>query len=157
MDASSDAITINPIGYIRSEFTDYAPSDIMRRHPSQIVVSPDFAPGLMGLSPGDRILILFILHRALSRGYELQLHPGHNPENPRRGVFATRSQYRPNYIAATIASITAIAADAATGTATLSVTGLDAQDGSPVIDIKPYRPEFDNPGLDAPGLDAAGP
>ena len=151
MDDGNDAIIIKPIGYVRSEFAGYAPSDEMRRRPSRIVVGADFAAGLMGLAPGDRILTLFALHRAAARGYELQLHPGHNPENARRGVFATRSQYRPNYIAATVATIAGIDADAVTGSATLSVTGLDAQDGSPVIDIKPYRPEFDAGGFDAAG------
>ena len=146
-DANANApITIQPIGHIRSQFTDYAPSDAMRSQPSQIVISPQFAPGLLGLAPGDRILTLFILHRAPARGYELQLHPGHNPENPIRGVFATRSQYRPNYIAATVALITALDANPATGESILSVTGLDAQDGSPVIDLKPHRPEFDDAG-----------
>ena len=146
MDDNSDAIIIQPIGYVRSEFADYAPSDAMRRRPSAIVIRPEFAAGLMGLAPGDRILTLFVLHRAAARGYELQLHPGHNPANPIRGVFATRSQYRPNYIAATVAEITAIDANAATGASTLSVIGLDAQDGSPVLDIKPHRPEFDDAG-----------
>lgn len=150
-DGNDDIIIIRPIGYVRSEFAEYAPSDEMRRRPSRIVVGADFAAGLMGLVPGDRILTLFALHRAAARGYELQLHPGHNPENPRRGVFATRSQYRPNYIAATVATIAGIDADAATGAAILSVTGLDAQDGSPVIDIKPYRPEFDEAGFDDAG------
>ena len=149
--SNSDAINIQPIGYapigyVQSGFAAYAPSDEMRRQPSEIVVRPEFAAGLMRLDPGDRILTLFLLHRAAHRGYELQLHLGHNPDNPRRGVFATRSQYRPNYIAATVALITGIANPSATGAVTLSVTGLDAQDDSPVIDIKPHRAEFDDAG-----------
>ena len=145
-----DAITVTPVGYVRSRFRSYAPSDEMRRHPSEIVTRPEFSAGLMGLEPGDHILTLFILHRAAAAGYELRLHPGHNPDNPLRGVFATRSQYRPNYIAATVAQIQAIRHDADTGSAILTVAGLDAQDGSPVIDIKPHRPAFDEtppPGL----------
>ena len=115
----------------------------MRRHTSRIVVQPEFADGLMGLEPGDHILTLFMLHRATATGYELRLHPGHNPANPIRGVFATRSQYRPNFIAATVATILRIDPPQADGAVTLVVTGLDAQDGSPVIDIKPHRPAFD--------------
>ena len=84
-----------------------------------------------------------MLHRAEATGYELRLHPGHNPANPIRGVFATRSQYRPNFIAATVATILRIDPPQADGAVTLVVTGLDAQDGSPVIDIKPHRPAFD--------------
>jgi tRNA-Thr(GGU) m(6)t(6)A37 methyltransferase TsaA len=140
---ADDSISITPIGYVRSRFAGYAPSDEMREYPSEIVVRPEFAAGLMGLEPGIHILTLFVLHRASERGYELRLHPGHNPENPIRGVFATRSQYRPNYIAATVATISGIEVDAESGQATLTVTGLDAQDGSPVVDIKPHSPGFD--------------
>jgi tRNA-Thr(GGU) m(6)t(6)A37 methyltransferase TsaA len=138
-----DGINIMPIGYVRSRFTGYAPSNEMREHPSEIVVHPQFADGLMGLEPGDHILTLFVLHRAADAGYELQLHPGHNPANPIRGVFATRSQYRPNFIAATVALIETISPDANTGETVLTVTELDAQDGSPVIDIKRHAAAFD--------------
>ncbi len=145
MDRSGDAITIKAIGYVRSRFDSYAPSDEMRAHTSEIVVYPGFVDGLMGLESGGQILTLFLLHRAMSVGYELQLHPGHNPDNPIRGVFSTRSQYRPNFLAATVARIQSIRHDEATGEAVLTVTELDAQDGSPVIDIKPYRASLDAP------------
>ena len=143
MDPNSSVIQVTPIGHVRSRFTGYAPSSEMREHPSQIVVHPNFAEGVMGLKPGDRILTLFLLHRAQTRGYELRLHPGHNPENPIRGVFATRSQYRPNFIAATVALIQDVVIEDSSGEAIISVTELDAQDGSPVIDIKRHSAEFD--------------
>ena len=143
MDTDPSAIRVTPIGYVRSRFADYAPSDEMREYPSEIVVHPDFADGVMGLEPGDRILTLFLLHRAKARGYELRLHPGHNPANPIRGVFATRSQYRPNFIAATVALIQDVVIDEGTGDAIISVRELDAQDGSPVIDIKRHSAGFD--------------
>ena len=128
-------ITFTPIGWVESEFTGYAPSDEMRLQPSRIVLRPEMAPGLMGLENESHILVLFNLHR--TRQYELQLHPGHNPANPLRGVFATRSQYRPNAIAATVAEIVSVQDNV------ITVTGLDAQDGSPVLDIKPFRTGFD--------------
>ena len=128
-------ITFTPIGWVESEFSGYASSDEMRKRPSRIVLRPEMAPGLMGLEEEEYILVLFNLHRATQ--YELQLHPGHNPDNPIRGVFATRSQYRPNAIAATVAEIVSVEDNV------INVTGLDAQDGSPVLDIKPYRPGFD--------------
>ena len=143
MGTDPDVIQVTPIGYVRSRFAGYAPSDEMREQPSEIVVHPDFADGVMGLEPGDRILTLFVLHRARARGYELRLHPGHNPENPIRGVFATRSQYRPNFIGATVALIGSVGIDEDTGEAIISVTELDAQDGSPVIDIKRHSAGFD--------------
>ena len=129
--------TFTPIGYVESEFAGYASSEEMRARPSRIILRPELAPGLMGLTAGQSILVLFHLHRAAD--YQLQLHPGHNPQNPLRGVFATRSQYRPNPIAATVAQIQNIDGNA------LTVSGLDAQDGSPVLDLKPYAAGFDQP------------
>ena len=129
--------TFTPIGYVESEFAGYAPSEEMRARPSRIILRPELAPGLMGLTAGQSILVLFHLHRTVD--YQLQLHPGHNPQNPLRGVFATRSQYRPNPIAATVAQIQNIDGNA------LTVSGLDAQDGSPVLDLKPYAADFDQP------------
>ena len=143
METETSVIELTPIGYVESRFTDYAPSDEMRECPSKIVVHSDFAGGVMGLESGDRILTLFVLHRARDRGYELRLHPGHNPANAIRGVFATRSQYRPNFIGATVALIQDVAIDEGTGEAVISVTELDAQDGSPVIDIKRHSAGFD--------------
>jgi len=133
--AMSQSISLTPIGYVEGRFAEYAPSEEMRLQPSRIVVREEMAPGLMGLSAGDSILVLFQLHRAET--YELQLHPGHDPTRPLRGVFATRSQYRPNSIGATVARIISVEDN------TLTVTGLDAQDGSPVLDIKPHSVTFD--------------
>ena len=133
--ALSQPIPFIPIGYVESRYAQYAPSEEMRLHPSRIVVREEMASGLMGLSAGDSVLVLFHLHRAET--YELQLHPGHDPSRPRRGVFATRSQYRPNGIGATVARIVSIEDNV------LTVTGLDAQDGSPVLDIKPHSVTFD--------------
>ena len=135
--AHEHGVTFTPVGWVESEFGGYAPSEEMRKRPSRIVLRPEMAPGLMGLEE-EHILVLFNLHRATQ--YELQLHPGHNPENPIRGVFATRSQYRPNAIAATVAEIVSVVDNV------INVTGLDAQDGSPVLDIKPFRAGFDQAG-----------
>ena len=143
-DPAPEPISVVPIGHVRSGFSSYAPSDEMRREPSTIIVYPEYADGLMGLEPGDLILTLFALHRAVASGYELRLHPGHNPVNPIRGVFATRSQYRPNFIAATVARILAVRVDEASGSGMVDVVELDAQDGSPVIDIKRHSPAFDD-------------
>ncbi len=131
----SQAISFTPIGYVEGRFAEYAPSEEMRLYCSRIVVREEMAAGLMGLSPGDSILVLFHLHRAET--YELQLHPRHDPSRPLRGVFATRSQYRPNGIGATVGRIISVEDNI------LTVAGLDAQVGSPVLDIKPHSVTFD--------------
>ena len=71
----SQSISFTPIGYVEGRFAEYAPSEEMRQQPSRIVVREEMAPGLMGLSAGDSILVLFQLHQAET--YELQLHPRH--------------------------------------------------------------------------------
>jgi tRNA-Thr(GGU) m(6)t(6)A37 methyltransferase TsaA len=133
----SETIALSPIGFVKSQFTVNTPAEEIRAQPAQLVITPEFAPGLMGLEAGADILVLFCFHRVQPEELALQLHPRHNPENPLRGVFATRSQFRPNRIGATVARIENIE-----GTV-LTVRGLDAQDGAPVLDIKPYEPYFD--------------
>ena len=129
-------ITLSPIGYVESEFDSHASSEDMAKRPSRIIVQPELEPGLMGLEPGQEILVLFYFHSV--EGYELRLHPRHDPKRPLRGVFATRTQYRPNAIGATVVHIESISRNV------IRVTGLDARDGTPVLDIKPYRAEFDS-------------
>lgn len=135
---SAGPIAFTPIGHVESRFKEYAPAeDPDSLGVSRIVLRRSLAPGLLGLTPGQHILVLFHFHQA--SGYELQLHPRHDPAQPLRGVFATRTQYRPNGIGATVARILALEGNV------LTVAGLDAQDGSPVLDIKPYAAGFDAP------------
>jgi isochorismate pyruvate lyase len=91
----------------------------------------------LGLEPGTDILVLFHFHRTSPEEVTLQLHPRHDPERPLSGVFATRSQFRPNAIGATVAHVVRVE------DRIISVINLDAQDGTPVLDIKPYVPYFD--------------
>lgn len=130
-------LTFTPIAYVKGQFKENTPAETMRAQISQVVVEPEFEEGLMGLQPGQDILVLFVFHRIKSEEIKLQLHPRHNPENPLTGVFNTRTQFRPNRIAATVAHIERIAGNV------ITVSGLDAQDGAPVLDIKPYAPYFD--------------
>ena len=133
-------ITMHPIGYVERDEQEgggrYTPDDLQKQ-PVRIRLDPALEAGLMGLVPGDNILVLYWLHRSV--GYELQLHPRGDPSRPLRGVFATRSPRRPNPIGATVARILRIEG------AVLEVLGLDALDGSPVLDIKRYADSFDVP------------
>lgn len=133
----SQSISLTPIGYIRSQFQENTPSESMREELSQVVVEPEFVSGLMGLEPEQDVLILFYFHKIQPEEIHLQLHPRHNPENPRQGVFATRSQFRPNRIGASVACIQQIDGNV------ITVKGLDAQDGTPVLDLKPHALYFD--------------
>lgn len=133
----SQTITLTPIGFVKSQLDPNTPAEVRRSHPVQLVIQPDLASGLLGLEVGAAILVLFYFHQVQPEEIKLQLHPRHNPDNPLRGVFATRSPLRPNQIGATIVQIEQIQANVVT------VRGLDAQDETPILDIKPYVPVFD--------------
>jgi len=131
------SVTFTPIAFVRSQFDTNTPAEEMRQHRSQIMVEPEFEPGLLGLEVGTDILVLMYFHHIQPEQVDLQLHPRHVEDNPLRGVFATRSQFRPNPIGATVAHIKAIEGRV------ISVAGLDGLDGTPVLDIKPFAAYFD--------------
>jgi tRNA-Thr(GGU) m(6)t(6)A37 methyltransferase TsaA len=133
----NNAITLTLLGLVKSPFKTNTPPEEIRPQPAQIVINPDYAPGLLGLEPGTDILVLFYLHLIQPDETPLQLHPRHDPANPLRGVFATRTQFRPNALGVSVVRLEAIEDNV------LTVIGLDALDGSPVVDIKPYLPWFD--------------
>jgi tRNA-Thr(GGU) m(6)t(6)A37 methyltransferase TsaA len=131
-------ITLTPIGYVERDEGDAELSgDELRARPARIVLDPALTDGLMGLEPGSDVVVLFYFHR--STGYDLQLHPRGDPSRPLRGLFATRSPRRPNPVAVTTARVRRVEGNV------LEVVGLDALDGSPVLDIKPYAQIFDTP------------
>ena len=92
-----------------------------------------YAPGLEGVASGSDIVVLYFMDRA-RRDLVVQV-PRHSGKPS--GTFALRSPVRPNPIAISVAKIVGIA-----GTH-ISVTGLDCLDGTPLIDLKPYRPAVD--------------
>ncbi len=130
-------ITLHPIAVVRSQFTENTPPEVMRQAQSRLEFLPEYEPGLMGLEPGMDIVVIFVFDRVRPDEVHLQLHPRHNPENPLRGVFATRTQFRPNPL-----GLTAVRIEAVDGPV-LTVSGLDALDGTPVLDVKPYAGYFD--------------
>lgn len=101
-----------------------------------IEVAPEYAEALMGLEAYSHILIFYWFHQNDTDGGRstLRVHPRGDQTNPLTGVFATHSPMRPNLIALTRCELLAVQ-----GT-TLTVAGLDALDGSPVVDIKGFIP-----------------
>jgi tRNA-Thr(GGU) m(6)t(6)A37 methyltransferase TsaA len=133
----NESIHLSPIGFVQSQFDTNTPPETIRARPAQIVIKPEFVAGLLGLEPGMDILVLFYFDQVQANEVKLQLHPRHNPANPVRGIFATRTQFRPNPVGTSVARVEAIAETA------ITVTGLDALNDTPVLDIKPYTPYFD--------------
>jgi tRNA-Thr(GGU) m(6)t(6)A37 methyltransferase TsaA len=113
---------------------------------SDIVVNSDLTEALDGLDEFSHIIVLYWMHQ-LPGGRELPLkvHPMGRPELPLTGRFATRSPSRPNPVGQATVRLLERRGNV------LKVKGLDAIDGTPVIDIKPYLPRYDSaPNAKAP-------
>jgi tRNA-Thr(GGU) m(6)t(6)A37 methyltransferase TsaA len=124
-----DQIVFHPIGRVENSFDELAKPEEIRAVRSRIILNPDLAPGLVGLEPGEQIMVVFFFHR--SAGYDLQQHPRGDTNRPLRGVFALRSPRRPNPIGVSLVRLIAQRGNV------LEVDGLDAINGTPVLDIKP--------------------
>ncbi|HON33525.1 MAG: tRNA (N6-threonylcarbamoyladenosine(37)-N6)-methyltransferase TrmO [Thermovirgaceae bacterium] len=120
-----------PVGFVRSPFKRPMPPEEFRGTLSRIELKPEFEEALEGLQEGELLLILYRFH--LCRSLSMKVHPRGDPANPLRGVFSTCSPNRPNHIGASIVRLKEV-----TGPA-LTVESLDAVDGTPVMDIKPFR------------------
>ncbi len=131
-------ITLTAIGHVeRDEESEGLSGDELRARRSRIVLDPALTDGLLGLGPGSDIVVLYYFHR--SSGYDLQVHPRGDPSRPLRGAFAVRSPRRPNPIGVTSVRVQRVEGNV------LEVIGLDALDGSPVLDIKGCSSYYDPP------------
>ncbi|MBN2705923.1 MAG: tRNA (N6-threonylcarbamoyladenosine(37)-N6)-methyltransferase TrmO [Deltaproteobacteria bacterium] len=116
---------------------DGRPQSNMAEQMSEIVIKPEYVELLNGLEDFSHALILYWAHRVEDGGRALtKVHPLGRKDLPRVGVFATCSPARPNPILVIAVKILARKGGS------LLVTGLDAIDGSPVLDIKPYLPTY---------------
>ena len=129
-------MTLEPIGIVRSEIKQPGQHDWTGLI-SEIIVDDRFAAALDGLDEFSHIIILFWLHRSPTGDIPLKVHPMRRPELPLTGIFATRSPGRPNPVGLTTVRLLGRQGNV------LKVQGLDAIDGTPVIDIKPYIPDAD--------------
>jgi tRNA-Thr(GGU) m(6)t(6)A37 methyltransferase TsaA len=123
---------LKPIGWVESPLTDSdgAPKQGDEGSPDAwLVFDPLFREGLRDLQVGDDLIVLTWLHRA--QRDVLEVHPRGDSGKPLKGVFATRSEDRPNPIGLHPVRILAVQ-----GTR-IQVSDLEAIDGTPVVDVKP--------------------
>lgn len=127
---------MKPIGVIHSPFTDKKLTPIQPVR-SQAVggveIFTEFADGLQDLEGFSHIILLYLFHQA--EGYDLLVKPF--LDDQMRGLFATRYPRRPNQIGLSIVRLLAVKGNI------LEIEGVDVLDGTPLLDIKPYVPEFD--------------
>jgi tRNA (adenine37-N6)-methyltransferase len=119
-----------PIGFVENEFKEtQRDPDVFAGTVSRIRLLDDFARGLYRIEGYARLYIIYVFDRA--DGFKLVLHPRGDAARPERGVFATHSPRRPNPIGLTVVDLLGVEGQ------TIIVRGLDAVDGTPVLDIKP--------------------
>ncbi len=130
---------VTPIGIINTPFTDPKGMPIQPCGAvgvrGTVEVAPDYAAGLRDLDGFSHVILLYLFHR--SGGYDLEVVPFLDTEP--RGLFATRAPRRPNPIGLSVVKLERVEGR------TLHVEGIDVLDGTPLLDIKPYVPEFDGP------------
>ena len=144
--AKKDDARLAFIGILRSNWSlDDCPKNLTQARESTkgqgvIEIAPEYRAGLTGLKSGMKIWILLWFDKA-RRDIILQA-PGH--ANGLRGAFALRSPVRPNPISIQAVEITTI--DKASGV--IGIDATDAFDGTPVVDIKPWRHGLDTPSME---------
>jgi tRNA-Thr(GGU) m(6)t(6)A37 methyltransferase TsaA len=132
-----DDITYKPIGSIRTPFKKQAGMPIQPSGAQgvrgTVKIKKDYIGGLKDLEGFSHIILIYQFH--LSQGYSLNVTPF--LDDQLRGVFATRAPRRPNSIGLSIVKLNAVEGDI------LEIENVDIVDGTPLLDIKPYIPEFD--------------
>ncbi len=127
---------MHPIGIIHSPFTNPAQTPIQpSRSPArgQVEVYPQFSEGLQDVDGFSHLILLYVFDRAAP--YSLRVQPF--LDSQLRGLFATRYPSRPNPIGLSIVRLRVH------HTNLLEIEGVDMLDGTPLLDIKPYVPDFD--------------
>ncbi|HUR60906.1 MAG TPA: tRNA (N6-threonylcarbamoyladenosine(37)-N6)-methyltransferase TrmO [Candidatus Thermoplasmatota archaeon] len=132
-------IGVEPVGTVHNSVpgitsTDRAWGDVVSRIELSDAFSPD---ALDGIEKFSHVEVVFLFHKVAPEDIQTGTrHPRGDPKYPKVGVFAQRNKARPNRIGLTICTI-----EKREGRV-LTVRGLDALDGSPVLDIKPVMEEF---------------
>jgi len=134
-----NTIEFKPIGVIHTPFKEPKGTPIQPKAGKGIrgvvELQPEYVDGLADLQNFSHIILIYHLH--LSRGFKLKVVPYLDDEE--RGLFATRAPRRPNAIGLSVVRLDKIEKNK------LYVRDIDIIDGTPLLDIKPYVPVFDEP------------
>jgi tRNA (adenine37-N6)-methyltransferase len=137
--STTPQIVLKPIGTVHNQ-AGARPESGWEEFTSEIVIDEGLTEHLEGLEEFSHIVVLFWMHAcALESPPPTKVHPRGRADLPLVGLFASRAPHRPNSLGMTVAKLVERHNNI------LTVTGLDAIDGTPVIDIKPYMPLLDNP------------
>ncbi len=132
-------INLTPIGIVKNSITEPKRED-WQTVTSEIIINDDLKEALSRIEEFSHLIIIYWMHKlAPSQHSVTKVHPKGNQNLPPVGVFASRSPARPNPIGITTVKLLERRDNV------LKVIGLDAIDGTPVLDIKPFIPGHDSP------------
>lgn len=130
-------ITLNSIGFVSNDIKNKKDKS-WGQDISKILLEKQYNGGLAGLNDFSHAIIIYYLDKAQ---FDLEKHLQRKPQNrddmPLVGIFSQRGKDRPNQIGMTSVKIVDVSDDL------LVVEGLDAINGTPILDIKPYYPVYD--------------
>ncbi len=133
-----ESLQYTPIGVIHSPFIELEGMPIQpagaRGVKGRVHLAHEYAPGLKDLEGFSHIILIYHFHRSV--GYELHVVPFLDTVS--HGVLATRAPRRPNAIGLSVVRLLGIDGP------TLTIEDVDILDGTPLLDIKPYIPDFDH-------------
>jgi len=121
---------VKPIGIVKSSIGEPVSPVSFKEHHSSILLDPFYLPAFEDIKEGTEILVIFRFHR--SSAFPFQVHPRGDLRRPLQSVCSTCSPRRPNFLGTTRCRLLKKEGN------TLFVVGLDAIDGTPILDIKPF-------------------
>lgn len=138
---STTKLHFQPIGTIYSPFKELSGMPIQpaasKGARGRVIVNEEYSAGLLDLDGFSHIILLYVFHRC--SGYNLQVTPF--LDTVPRGLFATRAPRRPNPIGLSVVQLESVEGNV------LYISNVDILDGTPLLDIKPYVPDFDPAGI----------
>lgn len=128
---------LEPIGTVKSPVSG-AVDENWGNVVSKIHLADSLAAGLQGMEQFSHIIVIFFMHQYIfDLATDLVRRPQGRSDMPKMGIFAQRAKHRPNPIGITAVPLIRVEQNI------LEVKGLDAIDGTPILDIKPYFPAYD--------------
>jgi tRNA-Thr(GGU) m(6)t(6)A37 methyltransferase TsaA len=135
-------INFESIGEIKSPYQDHEniprQPDIEAEGEFILEIKPEFKKALNGLSKYDYLIVIFYLNKLDKKELDLIINPTYSSSNQKRGLFATRTPNRPNKIGLSTVGLKYIEGNK------IYITGIDAINGTPILDIKPYYKSLDS-------------
>jgi len=128
---------VDVIGYARNKVKEQQFSGF-KNEVTEIVLDKKYEKALRGLKDYSHIIVIYWMNEAEGI-VRLEHQPQGNPDVPTLGIFATRCQWRPNCIGISTVPLISIEKNV------IKVKDLDIIDKTPILDIKPYLPDYDKP------------